>query len=138
MKSLFQQWSLSNCFISTIDNIGDSGELAKFWLAFVDMAKVLLSTIYATRSGNWDLLIESLLEIIPFTFTYYRIHYVRYLNGVLPSKKTKKDLNAENLGNEAWDTLISVKWDEMEKLLTIISWNKWKNWNFIFESKTKC
>ena len=68
-----------NCFIRTIDNIRDSGELVKFWLTFIDMATVLLNTIYATRSGNWDLLIESLREMILFTFSYDRIHYARYL-----------------------------------------------------------
>ena len=68
-----------NCFISTIDNIRHSGELAKFWLTFIDMATVLLNTMYGTRSGNWDLLIESLREMIPFTFVYDRIHYARYL-----------------------------------------------------------
>lgn len=68
-----------NCFISAMDNIRDSGELAKFWLTFIDMATVLLNTIYATQTGDWDLLIESLREMIPFTFGYDRIHYARYL-----------------------------------------------------------
>ena len=68
-----------NYFISTIDNNRDSGELAKFWLKFIDMTTFLLNTIYATRSGNWDLLFESLREMIPFTFAYNRIHYARYL-----------------------------------------------------------
>ena len=67
-----------NCFICTIDNIQDSAEIPKFFLTFIDMAKVLLNTIYATRSGNLDLLIESLREMIPFTFTYNRIHYAKY------------------------------------------------------------
>ena len=49
-----------NYFISTTDNNRDSGELAKFWLTFIDITTFLLNTIYATRSGNFDLLIESL------------------------------------------------------------------------------
>ena len=68
-----------NYFISTTDNNRDSGELAKFWLTFIDITTFLLNTIYATRSGNFDLLIESLWEMIPFTFAYNRIHYARYL-----------------------------------------------------------
>ena len=36
----------------------NGGDLCKFWLSFIDMVNLLLFTLYATRSGNWDLLLE--------------------------------------------------------------------------------
>ena len=64
------------------------------------MATVLLNTIYATQSEDWDLLIESLGEMIPFTFAYDRTHYARYLTVMVAEMTnlefTNPDIYAEN------------------------------------------
>ena len=103
-----------NCFISTIDNIRDSGELAKFWPTFIDMATVLLNTIYATRSGNWDLLIESLRDMIPFTFAYDRIHYARYLT-VMVAEMTNLEFTNPDIYAEFQKGHFSVQLNEDRK-----------------------
>ena len=34
------------------------------------MAQILLNIMYATRSGNWELLLEPLKDVVPYTFAY--------------------------------------------------------------------
>jgi hypothetical protein len=47
------------------------------------MVDTLLNTIYAVRCGNWDLLLESIREIIPFFFAYDHVNYARYMTVML-------------------------------------------------------
>ena len=61
----------------------NGGDLCKFWLSFLDMVNVLLFTLYATRSGNWDLLQECVREIIIYAFAYDHYNYARYLPAFL-------------------------------------------------------
>ena len=43
-----------------IDNTQDSGgDLAVYWLSFIETTQVLLNIIFPTRSGNSELLLES-------------------------------------------------------------------------------
>ena len=65
-------------FNDFVDNLKvHGGELAQYWLSFLQMAQVLLNVIFATRSGKWVLLIESLNDILPYTFAYDNINYAR-------------------------------------------------------------
>ena len=57
--------------------------LQRFWMSFLDMMDTLLNTIYAVRRGNWDLLLESIRDIIPFFFAYDHINYARYTTVML-------------------------------------------------------
>ena len=41
--------------------------------------ELLLSLIYSVRLGKWDLLLECIRSIIPFTFAYDHINYASYL-----------------------------------------------------------
>ena len=61
----------------------NGGDLCKFWLSFLDMVNVLLFTLYATRSGNWDLLLECVREITIYAFAYDNYNYARYLPAFL-------------------------------------------------------
>ena len=71
-------------FIDFLDNMKNNGsDLAKYWLSFVDMAKILLNLIYATRAGMWDLFLETVKDIIPYTFAYDNINYSCYLTVML-------------------------------------------------------
>ena len=47
------------------------------------MVELLLQTIYSIRSGNWELFIECIREIIPYTFAYDNLNYARYLSAML-------------------------------------------------------
>ena len=57
----------------------NAGDLCKFWLSFLDMVNVLLFTLYATRSGNWNLLLECVREITIYAFAYDNYNYACYL-----------------------------------------------------------
>ena len=57
----------------------NSRDLCKFWLSFLDMVNMLLFTLHATRSGNWDLLLECAREITIYALAYDNYNYARYL-----------------------------------------------------------
>ena len=68
-----------NMFMDFLDNfIENGGDLARFCLFFIDVAKILLIIIYPTRTGMWGLFLKSVRDIIPYTFTYDNIHYLCY------------------------------------------------------------
>ena len=53
----------TNIFIYFMDNLyKNGGDLEKFWLSFLDMAKILFNLLYATRAGMWDLFLESVKD----------------------------------------------------------------------------
>ena len=87
----FEQLMLSEKFSSFttmwIDFLEDltenGGELACYWLSFLEMAKILLNLLCATRAGLWDLFLETIRDIIPYTFAYDNINYSRYLTVML-------------------------------------------------------
>jgi hypothetical protein len=57
--------------------------LQKFWMSFLEMVELLLNTIYVNRAGNWELLLECIRNILPYTFAYDNINYARYLTAML-------------------------------------------------------
>ena len=59
------------------------GDLAVYCLSFIEMTQVLLNTIFATQSGNLELLFESLRDLVPYAFAYDNMHYARYLTTML-------------------------------------------------------
>ena len=42
------------------------------------MSLVLVNIIFATQSGNRELLLESLRDVVTFAFAYDSVHYARY------------------------------------------------------------
>ena len=57
--------------------------LQNFWMSFLEMVELLLSTIYLIRSGDWKLLLECIRRILPYTFAFDHINYARYLSAML-------------------------------------------------------
>ena len=49
----------------------------------MDVAKHMLNLIAATRLGHWYLFLETLRDIIHYTFAYSNIKYSRYLTVML-------------------------------------------------------
>ena len=73
-----------NIVLDYVDKLSESeGSLAKVWLSFIEMAKILLNLLTATRSGNWHLFLETIRDIPPYTFAYDNINYSRYLTVML-------------------------------------------------------
>ena len=57
-----------NRFIDFYDDMNENGgNLVRYWLSFIEMAKILLNLIYAKRTGSWDLFLESVKDALPYT-----------------------------------------------------------------------
>ena len=56
-----------------------SGDLAAFWMSYVDLVDLLLGLIRTSREGNWLLHLHSITSLIPWCFDYDRQNYARYL-----------------------------------------------------------
>ena len=62
--SEFKNWNeLLMAHISDIRNKGS--DLEKFWLTYLGLCDLLLNLVFATRSGNWELYLSSIEEVIP-------------------------------------------------------------------------
>ena len=47
------------------------------------MVELLLNTVYATRTEDWDLLLECVRDIVRYAFAYNNYNYARYLTSWL-------------------------------------------------------
>ena len=55
-------------------------------MSFLQMVDLLLSTIYSIRYGDWKLLLQCITRILPYTFAFDHINYVRYISVKLGDK----------------------------------------------------
>ena len=53
---------------------------------FLQMVELLLSTNYSIRYGDRKLLLQCITKILPYTFAFDHINYVRYLSVMLADK----------------------------------------------------
>ena len=77
--SLKEMQEYSNKLVPFKESLTGKGNLAKFWLSFLEMCELLLNIIFATRSGHWPLYVVSLRQALPWFFAYDRPNYARYL-----------------------------------------------------------
>ena len=61
------------------ENLMSESVMWRFWKSYLDMWELFLCIIYATRSGDWELYVESIRSILPWIFAYDRQNYARYL-----------------------------------------------------------
>ena len=54
------------------------GQLAAFWMSFIDLVDTLLGLIRASREGNWLLHLACIRSFIPWCFAYDKQNYARY------------------------------------------------------------
>ena len=76
-SSFFEQFN--NAVTDYKQYLESTSDLAKFWLSYLSMVELLLNTIYATRTGDWDLLLECVRDIARYAFAYDNYNYARYL-----------------------------------------------------------
>ena len=89
-------------FLDYKNDITESGgDLAKFWLNFLDMVSILPNTVHATRCGNWGLYLECVRLIIPYSFAYGHLNYLTTMLGELLNLPTNHPFFHEQfmLGN---------------------------------------
>ena len=75
--------TMYNKFLDAREKLKSGEPLQKFRMSFLEMVELLLNTIYAIRLGNWELLLECIRNILPYTFSYDNINYARYLTAML-------------------------------------------------------
>ena len=75
--------TMYNKFLDAREKLKAGEPLQKFWMSFLEMIETLLNTICAIRAGNWELLLERIRNILPYTFAYDSINYARYLTAML-------------------------------------------------------
>ena len=75
--------TMCNKFLDAREKLKAGEPLQKFRMSFLEMVELLLNTIYAIRLGNWELLLECIRNILPYTFSYDNINYARYLTAIL-------------------------------------------------------
>ena len=67
-------------FLEYLDYLRSAGgQLAEFWVSYVDMVDILLAFIRASREGNWVLHLAAIRSIIPWCFAYDRLNSTKYL-----------------------------------------------------------
>ena len=80
----FEQFN--NAVIDYKQYLESTSDFAKFWLSYLSMVELLLSTIYATRTGDWDLLLG---------YAYDNYNYARYLTPWLSEMLTLETTHPE-------------------------------------------
>ena len=73
----FEQFN--NAVIDYKQYLESTSDLAKFWLSYLSMVELLLNTMYATRTGDWNLLLECVRDIPRYAFAYDNYNFARYL-----------------------------------------------------------
>ena len=53
---------------------------ASLWMSYIDMVFLLLRFVRATREAQWDLHLQCIHEILPWTYAYDCVNYARYLS----------------------------------------------------------
>lgn len=57
----------------------NSGQLASFWVMYLDLVEILLGLIRADREGDWLLHLANIRKMIPWCFAADKTNYARYL-----------------------------------------------------------
>ena len=71
--------TISNRFTEYLDHLPQGhGQLASFWMSFVDMVENLLGLIRASREGDWKFHLLCIRSIIPWFFAYDKQNYACY------------------------------------------------------------
>lgn len=65
-------------FLNHVQNRCKSSSLYQFWNSYLQMVSTLLAFIRGTRTGNFDLHISALRDMLPYFFAYDRVNYSRY------------------------------------------------------------
>ena len=118
--------------------------LQNFWMSFLKMVEFLLSTNYSIRYGDCKLLLQCITRILPYTFAFHHINYVRYLSvmlrGKLPLPNDFPDVYGNFMGRKIaaqltensiflrikTDKVIEMSLNKDAKVITFLIKNKFK------------
>ena len=72
-----------NDFLDCREKMKEGEPLQMFWMNSLKMVELLVNIICTIRVGYWELLLECIQNILPYTFAYDNINYARYLSAML-------------------------------------------------------
>ena len=84
-----------NAVIDYKQYLESKSDLAKFWLSYLSLMELLLNAIYATCTGDWDLLLECVRDIAQHAFAYDNYTYARHLTPWLSEMLTLETSHPE-------------------------------------------
>lgn len=75
-------------YISVLNKFGEylehlrsgAGDLAAYWMSYLDLVDIMLNMLRASREGDWSLHLLSVHDMIPWCFAYDKQNYARYLS----------------------------------------------------------
>ena len=57
-----------------------AGEIAEFWMVFIDLVRIILNLLRGSREGHWSLHLQAIRDMIPWCFAYDKMNYAQYLS----------------------------------------------------------
>ena len=85
-----------------------SGELAAFWMSYIEMVEIMFNLLRSSREGDWQLHLTAIHDMIPWCFAYDRQNYARYLS-VYYSEMTNLEKEHPEIHNYLKDGGFSVQ-----------------------------
>jgi hypothetical protein len=58
----------------------NGGDLAGFWMSYIDLVDIMLDLLRSTREGDWKLHLSAIHRMIPWCFAYDKQNYAKYLS----------------------------------------------------------
>ena len=86
----------------------ESGQLAAYWMLYIDLVEILLGLIRADRTGDWHLHLSSIRDLIPWCFAMDKTNYARYLP-VYYAQMSELDRTCQDLQRHFLDGGFSVQ-----------------------------
>ena len=71
---------LATSFTEFNKKISKESPTVAFWMSYMEMVENVLLLTRATRTGNWELHVSAVRNILPWMFAYDRPNYARYLS----------------------------------------------------------
>lgn len=86
----------------------ENGQLAAYWMLYIDLVEILLGLIRADRTGDWQLHLGSIRALIPWCFAMDKTNYARYLP-VYHAQMSELDRTSPDLHQHFLDGGFSVQ-----------------------------
>jgi len=68
--------TLAILFQKYLDSLStNGGDLAAYWMTYIDVVQIMLNLLRASREGDWSLHLSAIHDLIPWCFYYDRQNY---------------------------------------------------------------
>lgn len=102
--------SIGEKFIKEIENIKKRGPTAELWLQYWDMLCIVRNFLKAERSGNWELHLKSIKQMIPYFHASGHFHYAKCAHlYVQDMENLPKDMNRHDYDRFTEESFFTVR-----------------------------